>query len=127
MATTTSTRNRKKLADMFDMSEPIVPHRYYPAEYVAELSIIHVRAVHVIAAQVRDTRKQSLSIPRPSWIASSTKEGKDKLRFRGADILAWQDQIAGGAPSPAVPMWESRRSEISLPKRAKRKVAGGAA
>lgn len=118
-------RNRQKLADMFDMSEPIISHRHYPAQYVAKLAILDARAVREVAEQVRFTRIQNPSIPRPSWIASLTKQGKDKLRFRGADILAWQDQIAGDEPSSAVP--EPRKREIRLPKRAKRQAAGGAA
>ena len=120
MATTPSiTRNRKKMADMFDMSEPIVPHRYYPAEYVAELVLMHPRAVTGVAEQVKQTRKQSPSIPRPSWILAYTQEGKDKLRFRGSDILLWQDQVAGIDHTPAseAKLVRERASSVRLPKR----------
>lgn len=125
---TAATRNRKKLADMFDVSAAIVPHQYYPAEYVAKIGILHARAVHVLAEQVRATGKQIPAIPRPSWIPAATKEGKDRLRFRGVDILKWQDELAGVAPAPdPVASVATRSSAIRLPKRKLKQREGAAA
>lgn len=129
MATTTAqTRNRVKIADRVDLSDPIIPHRYYPAEYVAELVLMHPRAVTGVAEQVRETGKQSLSIPRPSWILAYTPAGKDKLRFRGIDILIWQDQVAGLSPSPSLAfVGDDGKSAPRLPKRKPKQLERAAA
>lgn len=129
MATTTAqTRNRVKIADRIDLSAPIVPHRYYPAEYVAELVLMSPRAVTGVAEQVRETGKQSPSIPRPSWILAYTPAGNDKLRFRGIDILIWQDQVAGLAPSPSLAfVGDDKKIAARLPKRKPKERAGAAA
>ncbi|HBH40130.1 MAG TPA: hypothetical protein DDX06_17270 [Curvibacter sp.] len=128
MATTTATRNRIKIADRIDLSAPIVPHRYYPADFVAELVLMSPRAVTGVAEQVRETGKQSPSIPRPSWILAYTPAGKDKLRFRGIDILIWQDQVAGLSPSPGLAfVGDDKRTAARLPKRKPKERAGAAA